>query len=385
MRQDSFVDLNFHRATVVHSNLGGLGGQCGVKVFDCDENEVTDYTPHEILIRGLGINNVGPDANGEVIDLRMTNTSEYKQWVRFWNGIKRGDDDTSNTDAFAVINLLQPRSVAQVSSQWSSVLTFTQFKFDFISGASQTPITLERTYLSFWDYDESLSEDDPDGTKGDNIMEAIQPDPQKVTAYWLADGSELEVYPTWAADRGGFVNATALVQSHLEQGTSGASNVQLAQTAVDGLFNSWSSPVLTSGTFGLGGDNPTDPLAPTMLQKQRAVLFQIDNVSTFELRLAIYRCCGNGRNFLIGGFTQLQFDICDEPPSEPPSPSLPPSPPEEESEEEAAFCPPGALQPYQMDAGSTNVSGPTWNGMLHPLLPMRLSGVIWYQGEGARS
>jgi len=40
--RDSFMGLNFHDATVVHSNLGGLGGQCGIKVFDCDENEVTD-------------------------------------------------------------------------------------------------------------------------------------------------------------------------------------------------------------------------------------------------------------------------------------------------------------------------------------------------------
>jgi len=208
---DSFVALNFHDATVVHSNLGGLGGQCGIKVFDCDENEVTDATPHEMLIRGVGVNNVGPAANDEVVDLRITNTSEYKQWTPNWNGIKRGEDDTSNTDAFAVFNLLQPRSVAP---QWNSVLTITQLKFEFITGSSQTPLWLQKTFLSFWDYDESLADEE-----GENVMEAIQPD-ENVRRFYTANGTEMEEYPAWTLSDGGFVNATAVYESYREVGAS---------------------------------------------------------------------------------------------------------------------------------------------------------------------
>ena len=63
------------------------------------------------------------------------------------------------------------------------------------------------------------------------------------------------------------------------------------------------------------GDNPLDPLAPTTLQKQRAVMFMYENVSTFEVRFAVYRCCGKGRNFMIGGFSPLRLEICPSPPA----------------------------------------------------------------------
>ena len=303
--RDSFVSLSFHDATVVHSNLGGLGGQCGIKVFDCDENEVTDATPHEMLLRGVGVNNVGPAANDEVIDLRITNTSEYRHWTPNTNGIKRGEDDTSNTDAFAVINLLQPRSVAQGTSQWNRVLTITQFKFEFITGSSQTPLWLQKTYLSFWDYDESLAEEE-----GEMIMEAIQPDENARLAF-TANGTEVEEYPAWTLSDGGFVNATAVYESYREVGASMTEEevTLLIREANHFLGPSWPTPVLTSGSFGVGGDNPVDPLAPTTLQKQRAVMFMYENVSTFEVRFAIHRCCGKGRNFMIGGFSPLRLEI----------------------------------------------------------------------------
>jgi hypothetical protein len=46
------LQINFHNATLVRSNLGGVGGRCSI-AGACEEQQ-TASTPHEIYISQLG-------------------------------------------------------------------------------------------------------------------------------------------------------------------------------------------------------------------------------------------------------------------------------------------------------------------------------------------
>lgn len=79
---------------------------------------------------------------------------------------------------------------------------------------------------------------------------------------------------------------------------------------------SWDAPVITATqpffgatTRGTGLDNPTDPLNLTEQQANRAVMFQFENTSTFELRLGVGPDANGGdlggRNFLFSGVSSV--------------------------------------------------------------------------------
>ena len=70
---EAFVALDFNRASLVRSNLGGIGGRCATAAGQCEETQ-TESTPHEILIRHVAVD----DALGS-INLRITNQSECTQ------------------------------------------------------------------------------------------------------------------------------------------------------------------------------------------------------------------------------------------------------------------------------------------------------------------
>lgn len=66
--QSRFTRIDFQQTTILHSNLGGIGGRCHSATgwFDqdpnaCDQVE-TSETPHEIYLRRVGEN----------LDLRIT-------------------------------------------------------------------------------------------------------------------------------------------------------------------------------------------------------------------------------------------------------------------------------------------------------------------------
>ena len=159
---DAFVQLHMHNARIVRSNLGGQGGLCSRNASDCDEpyNNVT--TPHNILIRNIGLNVMsgyhqpaGAISGGEVVDLLITNLTTYRTWAPNENGLvlKNGVKE------FGQINLLAPRRADQTNS-WNTEITFVELKFEFVTINSTTgtlrPLPLGRIFLTFHDFDAGI-------------------------------------------------------------------------------------------------------------------------------------------------------------------------------------------------------------------------------------
>ena len=115
----------------------------------CTEGVTTAATPHEIYLT-----NLGQAAGGVQIDLRITNESEYRAWNERLNGVKR-QYEGDREGFFGVVNLLGPRSTTQrpLDMLWNSYFTYTQLRFAFVDSLSLAPITLARTYLTFFDFD----------------------------------------------------------------------------------------------------------------------------------------------------------------------------------------------------------------------------------------
>ena len=99
------VQYTFDIATLVRSNLGGMGGRCTTEGL-CVEPQ-TASTPHEIYYQTVGVTR-----SGEPIDMRITNQSEYRGWNIRLNGIKKNSQG-SQSGYFGVVNLLGPRSTDQ--------------------------------------------------------------------------------------------------------------------------------------------------------------------------------------------------------------------------------------------------------------------------------
>ena len=100
-----FTHLNFENAFMVRSNLGGQGGKC-TTVGVCDELQSAS-TPHEMYIR-----NVATGPNGERIDLRVTNATEYRASRPHQNGLV-------DNKKMGKINLYGPQN----TGVWDSVFT----------------------------------------------------------------------------------------------------------------------------------------------------------------------------------------------------------------------------------------------------------------------
>ena len=148
---DSFTTISFAGATLVRSNIGGQGGRC-VTPGLCAENE-TASTPHEIFIRDVG------QFMGQSIGLRITNETEYRAWRETINGVKR-EEEGDSVGYFGVVNLLGPRSPQQrpYDRFWHEAFTYAQLAFEFVEGVSNTPLTLPRTFVSFFDFDTGSSD-----------------------------------------------------------------------------------------------------------------------------------------------------------------------------------------------------------------------------------
>ena len=142
----SFTSISFDNASLVHSNLGGMGGRCSTPGL-CLELE-TPTTPRQLLYEGLGRTSAG-----SLISMRGVNESEYRAWRYQITGIKR-QTFGSITGFFGVINLLGPRDREQrpPNKFWSGQFTTVQLRYSF-EDENSAPISLERTYLSFYDLD----------------------------------------------------------------------------------------------------------------------------------------------------------------------------------------------------------------------------------------
>ena len=120
-----------------------------------------------------------------------------------------------------------------LSGVWHSDITSVQLQFTFIDQNTRQPVELERTFMSFYDFDEG----------SDRQAECIQ-----------FDGTQ------------------ALTQvpntTELEQVTDQDSYDRIeARMTQDHLLDSWDTPIYCGATRGFGKDNPTDP--DTLTEEQR--------------------------------------------------------------------------------------------------------------------
>ena len=242
-----YIMLDFN-TSLVRSNLGGQGGRC-TELGACDELQTTS-TPHELYFRDIAISydKLTGSASKLGIDLRVTNTTEYRAWNPNLNGIKR-----RSGGAFGSINLLGPRHHTQPRF-WRAAMTHAVLKFEFLDTTTGQPVNLPLTYLSFFDLDTSPGGSDRECLRASHIQN-----------YFLSPNSALEVYST--------------PQALLQQGLD-----------IDGLppNSLWNSvPAICAAAPGVGEDNPVEPYALTPFQKRHAVLLQLASVTSFELLFSV--------------------------------------------------------------------------------------------------
>lgn len=82
--------------------------------------------------------------------------------------------------------------------------------------------------------------------------------------------------------------------------------------------------VFSSTTWGVGADNPLDPLTLTEEQRRKSVAFLFENTNAFTATLAVTNG-GIGRNFFFAGRSNVPPE-CARPPPSPPLPAPPPPP-----------------------------------------------------------
>ena len=144
--RESFILLDFAKATLVRSNLGNVGGRCTYEGA-CEEMQDSSR-PHDIYYRGLATLEDGSNVN-----LRITNLTEYRAYEPFRNGVK-----AKAGGAFGVVNLLGPRHWSQQkkwmphSWQWTTDQTVVQLKYEFLNDDDE-PVELFRTFVTFYDFD----------------------------------------------------------------------------------------------------------------------------------------------------------------------------------------------------------------------------------------
>ena len=134
--------LSFQDATVIWSNLGGLGGQPGTSGHD--------GTPSNTVAPSIRYGNVGRttvEATNTIIelDLEISNLTAYNAYNTGNNGIKEAAE--GDRPSFAVINLLSPRQHETTQS--------TKLRFTILDHATGQPVALPRTFFTFFDLDEA--------------------------------------------------------------------------------------------------------------------------------------------------------------------------------------------------------------------------------------
>jgi hypothetical protein len=185
-------------------------------------------TPEELYFQTVGFTR--PPLPYEAIDLRVTNETEYRAWRVKLNGIKRRNQGDS-AGYFGVINLLGPRSPRQPGgpdTQWNPEFTFVQLRYSFVGRNSGNPIVIDRTYLTFYDFDTGVPRFD--GSEAQ--VEVMQMWPQ-ASSLSLAPNTELQTYASWFS-----YLSTSAYSSFMATSPQG-----------------WSTPVTVGTQYGIGNDN----------------------------------------------------------------------------------------------------------------------------------
>ena len=310
---DAFTAITFDDARLTRSNLGGQGGRCRTQTsYDgtvmqwhalCDEHCDVDTpggictSPPEVYIANIGT------APGNVcIDLRITNESEYRAWRTGTNGVKRVTAGT-NVGSFGTINLLGPRSPSQrpYDKFWHAHLTIVQLRYDFVDGGRKAgsggstftcassptigePLTLGRTFVTFYDFDGGRSSAASNALPGREVM---QIGPQATVTLVPSDTDiQQQNESTYIATLG--TEARAIAQA---------------------LPGDWRTPMFSATMYGVGSDNPVSPSELTPLQSRRSIMVMLEGVASFQVRYAVDGCCTTGRNFLVSGCKSLAIAI----------------------------------------------------------------------------
>jgi hypothetical protein len=289
---DAFTSLNFATAHVVRSNLGGAGGRCVDTTYSdgrsvywyelCDERQPSVNVPEtpsglgnmHVLIRGLG-----STPAGEPISLLVRNESEYRPWNSRHNGVKRSREG-SNAGSFVAINLLGPRSASQspAAMLWHSDFTLVQLSYSFVAGTNSVPITIGRTFLTFYDFDTG----EPTFQQSRVQVEGFQPGPQ-AAAVELPSPTEIETHVDWATFLSSMLSYPPAASTRVPPSSS-------ANASSAGTWSLWSSAIYSGSTYGVGNDNPTDVYALTAQQTLRAVMVMLEATSIFQVCLPCSRC-----------------------------------------------------------------------------------------------
>ena len=123
---DGIFSFDMENSVLAISNLGGLGPDFG--------------QPPVMLIRDVG--NV---PGGPTVDLRISNKTLYalgRPSHNFNNGFR-----TSENGTFGTIGLGVPRR-GNVNS-----VNIVELRFEFLDGATGQPLSISRSFVSFYDFD----------------------------------------------------------------------------------------------------------------------------------------------------------------------------------------------------------------------------------------
>lgn len=159
-----------------------------------------------------------------------------------------------------------PRSSAQRphSQFWNEHFTTVQLRYEFISSANYRSLTLDRTYLTFYDFDAGHSQ----VVGATPAMEIVQIGTQAI-AVELPTDTELVRRTSWSQIG---LSSQALAMAH-RMPTGG-----------------WESPILYATAYGTGHDNPMEPYAVTELQSRRSFIAMLEATSFLQVRYAIGAC-----------------------------------------------------------------------------------------------
>jgi len=258
---EAAVALNFSAAFLVHSNLGGQGGQ----------GSQPAGTPPSIRFGGLGIL---PD--GRSVDLVVSNTSRYNAWDARWNGLKT----EGRSGSMGCINQIAPRDSPPSFGLQS---TSTSLRFAFIDSLTSAPVTIGLTHLSFLDFDEASDE---------RARECL-----------TLPGAD-EVTTERSRSRGGGFEP----------------QVSVSLTTPTQLEWNASTSTYCATQQGNSRDNPLNPASMNAVQRARSLMLTIRNRSHVDITFSLYGCCFTGRSLLFAGRSDVLPDCANEPS---PSPSLP--------------------------------------------------------------
>ena len=247
--------LSWANATVAYSNIGGSmtvtgGSSQNGSVVEAGASATGDLancpagppytvqsgcTPQALRFNSVGIGAcMGDGCVQQPFDLIITNQSEYVAHLSKWNKVNKG--------YFGQVNVKGPSAQGDPS-------TVLDVKFCFVEAGTDTPFTVNRLPLSFFDFDADFNHP----SRG---IEELTMKTSYVAAT-VSTNTELTMKP-----------ANCVLHANPSASETHCTTFRATQG-------------------GKGADNPADPLALTDVQKNRAVEFTFANVSCIDIEFKV--------------------------------------------------------------------------------------------------